>query len=286
MKLKSRETLTAYIFLIPIFFIIFSINLYPLARTFYLSLFRKVVGSEEIFIGFKNYISLFASDVFWKVVTATFVFVVSAVPLKMLLGMAIALILNKSSKLKPILRSIVLLPWALPVYVSAYVWVWLYNPSLGLLNKLTEILGLGHYYWLQDYPMPCVVITNVWQTVPFLALALLAALQSIKKELYESAAIDGATSLQQFLHITLPSLKQTLYILTSLQVLWTFGEFVTIWILTAGGPGYATKTLPIYIYEKTFISQDLGIAATLSMITLPIFLMIVIYTIRLLRGEI
>jgi ABC-type sugar transport system permease subunit len=284
MKLKTRETLTAYSLLIPTFLIIFFVNFYPLFRVFYLSFFKKIVGSEEVFIGFKNYISLFASDIFWKVVTATVIFILSAVPLKMLLGIGLALILNKPSKLRPILRNIIILPWALPVYVSAYVWVWLYNPSLGLLNKITETLGLGHYYWLQDYPMLGIVIVNVWQTVPFVALAILAGLQSIKQELYEAAAIDGAATFQIFKYVTLPSLKQTLYILTALQILWTFGEFVTIWILTAGGPGYATKTLPIYIYEKTFISQDLGMAATLSVIALPIFLMIVIYVIRSLRG--
>jgi len=283
MKLNTQEALIAYLFIFPTLFVIFVINFYPLFRTLYLSLFRKIVGAEEVFIGFKNYMTLFTSDTFWIVVLVTILFTGLSVALKMLLGLFVALVINKPSKLRGILRSIVLLPWAIPIYVSAYVWVWLYNPQLGLFNLLTEALGLGTFYWLQDYPMMGVVLSYVWRTYPFVALALLAGLQSIKQELYESASIDGATPLKTFRYVTLPHLKSLILILVTLQILWSFGEFVTIWILTAGGPGNATKTIPIYIFELAFTSQDLGLASALSIVALPIFLMLIIMVIRFIR---
>ncbi len=283
MRLSSKEALTAYLFIFPTLFVIFVINFYPLFRTLYLSLFRKIVGTEEIYIGFKNYSYLFSSDVFWIVTLVTIIFTALSVALKMILGLFTALVLNRPSKLKGILRSIVLIPWAIPIYVSAYMWVWLYNPQLGLLNMLTEALGLGTFYWLQDYPMFCVVLSYVWRTFPFVALAILAGLQSIKQELYETASIDGASPVQTFRYITLPHLKSLFLILITLQVLWSFGEFVTIWILTAGGPGNATKTIPIYIFELAFTSQDLGLASALSIVALPIFLILIVIVMRFIK---
>jgi multiple sugar transport system permease protein len=203
------------------------------------------------------------------------------VPLQLLLGMVTALLLNQHFRWRGLARSLILIPWALPSVVIGLMWSWIYHPQVGLLNDLMLRLGLLNTAmpWLAspDTALYAIILALVWQGFPFFAIMILAGLQTIPSNLYEAASIDGATTWQKFREITLPGLKGVLVTAVMLRLIWVANSIDVIYVMTAGGPGYASQTLPLYAFKRTYSSMDFGygtaLAVTFSVLLLGLILL-------------
>ncbi len=201
----------------------------------------------------------------------TLVFTVSTVAIELLLGLLIALALLRPFAGRTLLRAAVLLPWALPTAVMALCWQWIFNAEYGVLGDLLFRAGLSstpHIAWLSSpgLAMSACVIADVWKTTPFMALLLMSGLATIPDDLYEAAALDGAGPLRQLFVITLPLLRPTIALAVIFRAIQSFGVFDLIWVLTGGGPGGATQTIALYVYDNVFRYLDFGYGCTLTLV--------------------
>jgi len=267
------------LYISPAFIVLFVILIYPLGYSFWLSFhewtlrgFRKGIP----FIGFENYIDLFSNPEFLKSLRITFIFVIVAIAIEMILGMGIALLLDHDLKGKGFMRSIILIPMMCTNVVIGLTWRLLFNYEFGLVNYYLGRLGLGPVNWLSDtsVALPAVIIVDVWNTTSFVALLLLAGLQALPEEPYEAATIDGASSWQLFVYLTIPFLRPTILVVLLWRFIDTFRIFDVIYLLTAGGPARATETVSIYVYRNGFQFFNLGYASASSYIM--IFFMLII----------
>lgn len=238
-----------------------------------LSLLRLRRGGD--FVGAANYREFLGSPEFGHLVFNTVVWLTAlSVGLRLLLGLGIAMLLNSSLlrrwRLATLAKIAVLVPWATPPIVAVVVWRWMLEPQNGVVNALLRKLGLvdNPVAFFADLRTvwPSIVTVIVWNTVPLVALSLLASLQSIPDELNEAAALDGASRLQQFRYITLPFLMPTIVVLTLMSVFWTFNNFVYVWLATGAGPGTYTNVLATEIYIKAFVDFRLGYSSAVGIV--------------------
>ncbi len=227
---------------------------------------------------FANYQSLlkdpFFNTTFWN--TAVFVFF--SVAAHMVLGLAVAMVLNSALPAKPVFRVIALLPWVVPDVVAGIIWKWMFDPIYGALNDLMIRIGLleNPVEWLSNpkLAMFSVILVNLWRGFPFVMLILLAGLQSIPRHLYEAAAIDGAPKFQQFIHITLPGLKKMIVVALALDIVWEVRRFGLIQAMTQGGPGVLTEVLSTYTYKQYFQFFRFEYASAISVVMTIVLLMV------------
>ena len=228
-----------------------------------------------------------ADPVFWSSLLNSLIWVVSAVALQFLLGLGAALLLNRSFAWRGIARALVVVPWALPSVIIGLVWTWMLDFNLGLLNEVGVRLGLlsQPVAWLAqpNTAMCAVILAVVWQGFPFFAVTLLAGLQAIPAELYEAADLDGARTLATFRHVTLPGLAGVMATALLLRTIWVANSFDLILIMTGGGPGTATQTLPLHAFLTAWSGGDYGQGSALAVILTLILLGIVV--IHLLRSH-
>jgi multiple sugar transport system permease protein len=252
----------------------------PVLAAVWLSLHRSiVVFHEQRFVGLANFRFLAADGRFWSALGTTAYFTVVAVGAELLLGLPVALLLQRGGGL---LRAAVLLPWAIPTAVSARMWAWLFNAQYGVLHRLAP--GID---WLGNprTALHAAILVDVWKTTPFVALILLAGLQSIPEDVYEAADVDGAGRARVFASITLPLLRPAVLVALLFRSLDAFRVFDAIYVLTEGGPANATETLSIYAYKTLMRSGDFGYGSTLSVATFACVLVIGIAFVRLLGKE-
>jgi multiple sugar transport system permease protein len=282
-----KDSYFAFLLILPVLIVVSLLWFYPLFYSFYLSFHKTTFKEGKLFlsfIGLSNYINAFLSEELWGAFLRTFYFMVSTVSLELLIGMGIALLLNEEFKGRSIVRTLVLLPWALMTLVYAQTWKWIYNGSYGVLNAILKELGIIQTYqnWLGDKTtaMNAVVLSDIWEMTPLVVLLLLAGLQSIPEELYEASKIDGASAWRRFRHITLPLLKPSVLVAVTLRLIHTFKVFDAIYILTRGGPGGGTTVIMFHIYNETFKFSDFGYGAALSYIALIFFVVLAIIYIK------
>lgn len=272
MKRSRRHrgaVLTGYLFLAPSLAILTAIGFYPVVRTLLLSLYDATfLNAPSRFVGLGNYAKLLDDVWFHSAYRNTWLFTAVSVALETAIGLSFAVLLDKRLPGRKWVRASVLIPWAIPTVVSASMWQWLFNADFGFINYALERLHLISSYpnWLGDRAsaMWAVIIADVWKTTPFMALILLAGMQTISEDIYEAAAIDGATSLQRFRLITLPLLLPTLVTALLLRTLDAFRVFDLIYVLTGGGPANATEVLSSYAYKTTFSSAQVGYGAAMA----------------------
>ncbi|WP_041423916.1 carbohydrate ABC transporter permease [Thermosediminibacter oceani] len=283
-KFEISEPVLGYLLVTPALLCIILINIYPVFETFRLSLFHmrlQLIGLTK-FVGLQNYTILFSDGRFWAATLNTFYFTVISVALELVVGMTMALLMNKRFRATGLIRAAVLVPWAIPTIVSALMWKFIYNDQFGVLNDILMKLGLIESYrsWLGTpaSAMGAAIFADVWKTSPFMALILLAGLQTIPEELYEAARVDGAGSVRQFFSITLPLLKPTILVALIFRTLDAFRVFDLIFVLTGGGPGNSTETLSIYAYKTLFRNLDFGLGSAISVVIfIFVFILAMLY---------
>ena len=264
-------------YIAPSFAVMAIILIYPLGYSLWLSFHRWTLRTFKQgipFIGLENYRKLFSNPEFWSSLRITFTFVLLAITLEFVLGMALALLLNHDLKAKGLIRSFILLPMMCTNVVIGLTWRLLFNYEFGIINYYLTQLGFGPVEWLSSPKIALwsVILVDVWNTTSFVALMLLAGLQSLPEEPFEAARIDGANSLQTFLYLTLPLLRQTILVALLWRLIDTFRIFDVVYLLTAGGPARATETVSIYIYRYGFQAFNLGFASAASYIMIVIML--------------
>ncbi|WP_443033862.1 carbohydrate ABC transporter permease [Streptomyces sp. CA2R101] len=253
----------------PVVLVIGAIIGYPLVRGVFLSLtdaneanVERNIGINHLpatytFTGLDNYQAVLSDGVFWDRLGWTVLWTVGCVSLTFLIGLALANMLNRTLRGRTFYRLALILPWAIPAFISVFTWRMLYNEKNGILNKLLAGGGIDAVPWLNDptWAKLSVITVNVWLGVPFMLVALLGGLQSIPGELYEAAEMDGAGPWQRFCHITVPGLRAVSSTVILLSTIWTFNMFPVIFLLTRGGPGDATEILVTYAYRLSFLDS-------------------------------
>lgn len=249
----------------------------------------SLIEGTDSFIGLANYRQLLNDPTFYQSLWNTLVLGVSPVAGGFLIGFGQALLLNEAMAGRSLLRGLTLLPWVVPQIVVSFLFLFMYNPSVGVVNVLLTKLGLTSRFipWLAlpGTAPPAVAIAYVWTEAPFFMLMLLAGLQTIPPELIEAARVDGAGWWQRLRHIILPSIRRIIAISTILMVVWNFNNFTIIWPLTQGGPVNATLTFAVWVYRQAFQNFDLGTASTIGVAWLILLLVVTFFYLRLMGGE-
>jgi multiple sugar transport system permease protein len=261
--------------------------LVPVGNTLWLSLHDVILYRPRTrpFVGLANYFSVFVDPVFWESLWNSFIWVIVAVGLQFALGLAAALLLNRSFAWRGIARALMIVPWALPSVIIGLVWTWMLDFNLGIINTLGVRWGLldTPIAWLArpDTAMAAVILAVVWQGFPFFAVTLLAGLQAIPREHYEAAAIDGAGRLASFMHVTLPGLAAVIATALLLRMIWVANSLDLILVMTGGGPGTTTQTLPLYAFLKAWSGANYGYGSALAVVlTLLLLSVVITYAVR------
>ena len=271
-------------FVAPAALVIILVVLIPLGRALWMSLFdiRLIRPGVEPFVGLGNYLEQLTSGDFWAATWRALYFTIVTTALELGFGMGLALLMDQPLRWRWLLRTLVILPWALPTIVNALMWRWIDNAEYGALNALLTQTGLLHSYepFLSDsdLAMWMVIVADVWKLTPLVAILLLAGLQSIDREVVEVARVDGAGPWQVFRHILLPLLTPVILILLVLRTMEAFKVFDLIWIMTHGGPANSTQTIAIYAYQTAYQGFDFGRGAALGyLIALVIMVLAAVY---------
>ena len=269
---ESRHFLGA-MFMVPAIAILILFLAYPLALGFWLGMTDTKIGGAGRYIGFQNFVSLAKDSVFWLSVFNTIFYTVAASAVKFAVGLYLALLLNERLPMKSMIRAIVLLPFVVPTVLSAIAFWWIYDSQFSIISWVLIKAGLITRYidflgdpWNARWS---VVAANIWRGVPFVAITLLAGLQTISPSLYEAANLDGATNLQRFRHITLPMLSPIIAVVMTFSVLMTFTDFQLIYTITRGGPINSTHLMATLSFQRAITGGNLGEGAAISNAMIP-----------------
>lgn len=266
------------LFVLPALSLMLLVALYPLASTLWLSLLDEFpIFHISRFVGFSHYVTLWHDPRFWQSLGNTVYFTIVSVTAEVIFGVGVALLLHQAFPARGLVRALVLMPWFVPTVVAARVWEWIYHPHFGVLNALLLHSGLttSAINWLGQpgLALHAAIIADVWKTMPFAALLILAGLQTIPDDLYRAARVDGASAVQSFWYITLPWLVPVLGITVLFRTLDALRVFDVVYVLTGGGPANTTETLSIYAYRVSFQTLEFGYGAALAVVTFAIILL-------------
>lgn len=276
----------------PVVLILGAVIAYPLIVGLYLSLFSvdtPTLRSE--WVGLGNYVLLFGSTGrFWQALLTTLLWTFSTLFLQIVVGVTMALLLNRDLWFRSLARSLVLFPYFLSTVVAVLVWKWLFNDFFGLINQTLIGFGIieGPVDWLGTMPnaMASVIVVGAWKFFPFVVIAVLARLQTIPESLYEAARLDGAGVFSRFRDITLPQLADVLGIVVLLRAIWDFKEFDLLFLLTGGGPIDSTRTLPLIVYQEAFGLNEMGMASAYAVSMMAVMMLFFgLYQILTRRGR-
>jgi multiple sugar transport system permease protein len=250
---------------------------YPLGLGLWLSLTDTTIGQPGEYIGLENFYSLFSDPVFWGAVWYTIFYTAVATVGKFLLGLWLALLLNNHMPFKAFIRAIVLLPWIVPTVLSAIAWWWIYDPQFSIVSfVLVDVLHWRTHYidflgspWSARWSL---IVANIWRGIPFVAITLLAGLQTISPSLYEAALLDGASGWQKFRRITVPLLMPILSVALTLSVLFTFSDFQLVYAITRGGPFNSTHLMATLAFQRAIPGSQLGEGAAIAVSMIPFLL--------------
>ena len=275
-RARRRDAGAALLFLLPLFVLVGGLIFYPFYRAIWLSLTDKLVGYPERFVGLRNYMYLAGDDTFRQVIRNSLVFTVGSVALKIVTGLAMALVLNNVVRGRNFFRGLFLLPWITSTVIIALTWRWMFDafPGRGFFNSVLLDAGLITrpiaFMATPEGAMAAVIVANWWRAFPFFGVSFLAGMASIPKEHYEAAAVDGAGAMRRFWHITLPGLKHVITVTTLLSFILTINDFNIVYVMTRGGPGTATQIFATYSYEVAFNQLRWGRGVTISIFLVPL----------------
>ncbi len=276
---QLSERYAPYWLLIPSLICMVGVLIYPLAYSLYISFFNyRLARTDTTFVGLGNYVEALTNRAFYLVLGQNIVYMLVCVTIELVLGMSLAMLLNRQFFGRAVARSLFLLPMLTAPVLAGFNWRWIFNDRFGLMNQLLLAAGLPAQGWLVEptFARLSIVIASVWQGIPFVMLLLLAGLQSLPQAPFEAAIVDGATAWQRFVHITLPLLRPVIVVATALRIIDLLRVFDVIYIMTFGGPGQATELLGFYIYRTAFSASRMGYASAVSWVTLLITVLFLI----------
>jgi multiple sugar transport system permease protein len=285
----EREGVFSWVMLAPGVLFLLAFVAYPFLYGIFLSLQDRRVASAGTFVGLANFVAQAQDPVFWQVARNTFVYTIVATLLKMMGGLAMALVIDQPFRGRNLARALLLLPFIVPTVLSTVAWMWILDPTFSVINWTLRATGLvtENFSWLGNatLAMVSIIMVNTWRGLPFYGITLLAGLQTISPDLYEAAAIDGASVAQRFWYITLPVLKPVLIIVTMFSVIFTFSDFQLPYILTHGGPANATHLFATYAFDIGMSSGVLGMGAAVALAMLPALALLIVALTLYLRRE-
>jgi len=272
-RLLDNRRFLVFLFMLPAAGLLLLFLTYPLGLGVWLAFTDTTIGRDGVFIGLWNYESLFADRVFWLSVSNTILYTVVATIGKFALGLWLALLLNHHLPFKAFIRSIVLVPWIVPTVLSAIAFWWIYDPQFSIISYSLHELGLIDRYidflGVPNHARASLIAANIWRGIPFVAICLLAGLQTISPSLYEAAMIDGANAWQRFWHITLPMLMPILAVVLTFSVLFTFTDFQLVYAITRGGPVNSTHLMATLAFQRAIPGGQLGEGAAIAVAMIP-----------------
>ena len=275
-RTMDNHTVLVVLCMLPAVGLLLTFLTYPLGLGVWLGFTDTRIGRAGHFIGFDNYRSLFDDSIFWMSVGNTLLYTAVATVGKFSLGLWLALILNNNMPFKGFIRAIVLVPWIVPTVLSAIAFWWLYDPQFSVISYILQKLGLIDSYinflgepWNARFSL---IAANIWRGIPFVAICLLAGLQTISPSLYEAAALDGATPWQRFRHVTFPMLMPILSVVLTFSVLFTFTDFQLIYAITRGGPANTTHLMATLAFQRAIPGGQLGEGAAIAIAMVPFLL--------------
>src|SRR5687767_11860077 len=285
----EREWVFSWVMLAPGVLFLLAFVAYPFFYGIFLSLQDRRVASTGTFVGLANFVTLTQDPVFWQVTRNTFVYTIVATILKMVGGLALALVMNQHFRGRNLARAFLLLPFIVPTVLSTIAWMWILDPTFSVVNWTLRNSGLvtQNFSWLGNatLAMVSIIVVNTWRGLPFYGITLLAGLQTIPPDLYEAAAIDGASLTQRFWHITMPVIKPVLIIVTMFSIIFTFSDFQLIYVLTHGGPANATHLFATYAFDIGMSAGVLGMGAAVALAMLPALALLIVALTLYLRRE-
>jgi multiple sugar transport system permease protein len=275
-RLRSNRDWLGFWFMLPAMGFLILFLAYPLGLGIWISFTDGRIGQPGEFIGLENYEWLWGDSIFWLSVFNTLLYTFVASSIKFAVGLYLALLLNENLPFKALLRSLVLIPFIVPTVLSALAFWWIFDAQFSILSWSLTKLGLidHNINFLGDpnWARACVIFANIWRGVPFVAITLLAGLQTVSPSLYEAATLDGASSWQRFRFITYPLLTPIIAVVMTFSVLFTFTDFQLIWAMTRGGPVNATHLMATLSYQRAIIGGSLGEGAAISNAMIPFLL--------------
>src|SRR5574341_628482 len=273
-----------YLFLLPSLVFLALFTYYPIGFSAYLSLFRwNVLTPERVFIGLENYIQLWREPLFWLVLRNNLFYALGTIPTTMALALFLAVLVNqKLGAARGAYRVALFYPTMIPMVAAAMLWVWIFNPGIGLFNYYTSFLGVPRIEWLYDrhWALPAIIIMSIWKNFGYFMLIYLAALQGIPAALYEAASLEGAGAWARFRRITLPLLAPTSLFVFVVAIISSFQVFDQVFVMTQGGPADQTNVLTFYIYQNAFRFWDIGMGASLTTIFVCLLLALIVIVFR------
>ncbi|RRK09959.1 sugar ABC transporter permease [Lactiplantibacillus garii] len=288
-ELQKNDKYYAWLFLGPSFLVLGIFVFYPMLRTLYLSLFlTDSFGRPTVFVGLQNYLNLLTSKVYMASIQATGVYVIGVTAFTIICGLLLAAVANQKIRGIEFFRTIFTATMGVSVSVSAIFWLFMFNPSIGVLNQIALFLHLPTVNWLTNphWAMVSVITTSVWMHLGFTFLIFFGALQSVPKTLYDAADVSGASSRYQFFHITLPMISPTFFFVAVITMISSFKSFGLIDLMTAGGPTNATNLLVYRIYKDAFVDGNYAVASTESIVLAIIIAIITFIQFKLLAKRV
>ena len=283
-KLFNKKNLTIFAFTSPWVIGFLSFGIYPIIISFYYSLCQYDVLREPMFIGLENYRTILYEDAyFWKTIWNTLYYTIFRVPINIFLSLLIAILLNRTLKASGLIRATFFLPSLISGVALSVIWIWIFNPQIGLLNTILAFFGLKGPLWLQEenWSKLSLVIMSTWSIGGGRMLVFLAALQNVNPNLYEALKLDGGNDLQCFWHITLPLISPVIFLWSVIEVIASMQIFTEAFIMTKGGPLESTLFYNLYLYNQAFENFNMGYASALAWILLVITLIITLVQFRL-----
>lgn len=273
-KLKRKNTLTALSFIAPNFIGFFLFTLVPVVFSLILAFMEWDSFSSPEFVGMKNFSKMLGDDTFWISLKNTSLYTIGVVPLTLVCSLGLAILLNKKVRGMKFFRTAFFFPYVTSLVAIAVVWNMLFHPTMGPINQFLKFFIENPPGWTSssDWALTAIIIVSVWRGMGYYMILYLAGLQSVPKELYEAASIDGANKWQQFRNVTLPSLRPTTFFVSIMLVINCFKIFDLVQVMTAGGPGRATNVLVYQIYNEAFVKFNFGYASAIAMVLFVIVL--------------
>lgn len=278
-----------YVYLIPSLVLLVIFTYYPILYSLYISFFRwDIFTPQPVFCGFENYVDVFSERVFWVVLKNTLLYTVITIPITMALALLMAILLNdRLGWMRNVYRVACFYPTMIPAAAAGMLWVWLFNPGIGLVNYYLKKIGVITVEWLYDmkWALPAIMIVSIWKNFGYYMLIYLAGLQGISKELYECCDIEGAGFWARLRHITLPLLSSTTLFIFIVSMINSFQVFDLTYVMTQGGPADRTNTLVFYIYQNAFRFWNIGGASALTTLFVVFLLVVILISMGLMeRG--